>query len=77
MKLFLVRQEINDDYDTYDSIIVAAKDEFDAQEIKPLDAEDNNYGSWVKSVDDLIVTEIGTAKKGTQRGIILESFNAG
>lgn len=76
MKLFRVSQTVNDNYETYDSIIVAAKNEHDAREVKKLDDANYSFGAWVKDVADLSVEEIGTAKRGTKRGIIHESFNA-
>ncbi len=35
MKLFLISQDVNNDYDTFDSAVVAAKSEQDAREIHP------------------------------------------
>ncbi len=72
MKLFKISQSVNNSWDTFDSIIVAAKDGFDAYTVKPFDKD-----SWVNHAGELSVEEIGTAKRGTKRGIILESFNAG
>ena len=39
MKLFLVSQDINDNYDTYDSMVVCAEDEPSARTMNP---------SWLK-----------------------------
>ena len=35
MKLYLISQDVNNDYDTYDSAVVVAKSEQDAREIHP------------------------------------------
>ncbi len=71
MKLYKVSQTVNKDYDTYDSIVVAAKTEVDAAWVIP-------YGDdWITSTNDVTVEYLGTAKPGTKRGWILGSFNAG
>ncbi len=77
MKLYSVSQSVNNDYDTYDEIIVAANSTEDAKAVMPLDDTESVGGVWVKSFKDLLVREIGTAVKGTKRGIILASYNAG
>jgi hypothetical protein len=38
MNLYLISQNANDDYDTYDSAVVAAKSESDARTINPCDS---------------------------------------
>lgn len=35
MKLYLISQKVNNDYDTYDSAVVVAKDEEEAKKIHP------------------------------------------
>jgi len=35
MNLYLISQDVNDNYDTYDSAVVAAKSEGDARKISP------------------------------------------
>jgi hypothetical protein len=34
-------------------------------------------GAWTKSPASVLVEEIGIAKEGTERGVIIASFNAG
>lgn len=94
MKLFKIWQTVNEDYDTYDSAVVASENEDEARRISP-DVHhewDESAGCWVyiygdgskvKAIgtwarkDDVKVKYIGEAKEGTEKGVILASFNAG
>ena len=95
MKLFKIWQEVNDNYDTYDSAIVAAESEEEARK-SPVDVYyewDDSENSWMFKYrdgsrkkennyywahpDDIKVEYIGEAKEGTEKGVILASFNAG
>ncbi len=79
MNLYLLTQTKNTGYDTYDSIVVAAKNSTDAARTPP-DSDGDLYvpsqGSWA-SPEDVLVEMIGTARRGTKAGVILASFNAG
>lgn len=78
MRLWLISQNDNTNYDTFDSAIVAAETEDDARMIKPCSRDwGDRWSSWARSPDKVSVEEIGTAKDGTERGVILASFNAG
>lgn len=89
MKLFkLTLKDGHMGYDSYDSVIVAAKNEADAVRISPDTQyypnpwtgdrwERKHYGSWHEHIDGVEVEYIGTAKKGTPVGVVLASFNAG
>ena len=88
MNIYKISQEQSNDYDTFDSAIVAANSEDEARLIVPdFQDEDNNkdgdyvwnykFSSWCKSPDYVKVEYIGIAKEGTEKGIILSSFNAG
>lgn len=80
MKLFELSHSEEGGYDTYDSAIVAAKTEEDAKKIHPSDDDDRWSGGnydWVDSPDKVTATLIGTAVRGTKRGVVLASFNAG
>jgi hypothetical protein len=93
MKLWLVSQDENNDYDTFDSMVVAAPDEESARDTKPhhndllasgdhdtIDwgkAAAHRYGDWAFSRDKVEVTYIGEAAEGTPAGVIIASFNAG
>ena len=82
MKLFLISQEQNNSYDTYDSAVVAAPDEEIARHIDPGSGKqkedwDAKYGDWCNSPDDVIVTYIGEAADNVKQGVICASYNAG
>jgi hypothetical protein len=81
MKLFLISQEENNDYDTYDCAVVAAENEEIAKEINPSDGLPmvwgKTYSSWCKSADFVSVEYLGEAKDGTEQGVICASFNPG
>jgi hypothetical protein len=75
MKLFLISQSYNDGYDTYDSAVVAARDEEAAREVAV--GSTGSCGTWAKP-KHVAVEDIGTAKTGTKAGtVICASFNAG
>ena len=80
MKLYLISQEENNDYDTYDSAVVAADSEKDASLIHPdgseTETESRGYYDW-STVDKIKAVYIGEATEGTERGVICASFNAG
>lgn len=81
MKLFLLSQNSNNEYDTYDSCVVCAENEKDARTISPdpyhpID-ENYEYTSWAKTHESISCVEIGEANASEKRGIILASFNAG
>jgi hypothetical protein len=87
LKLYLLEQSVNQEYDTYDSIVVIAENEDRARNMTPyedrfLDSEDykNTWsGSWVsyKDADKIKVTYLGDAKPGSTESIVITSFNAG
>ncbi len=77
MKLWFISQKVNDGYDTFDSAVVAAESETEARSIHP-DGRKREYcvSSWTRK-ENITVDYIGTAKEGTERGVIVASFNAG
>jgi len=86
MKIYLLWQNENRGYDTYDSVVVAAEDEESARQIHPSTCSENpwsigswSWGSnWCSSPDDVSVEYIGTYEgEKTKPHIILASFNAG
>ena len=81
MKLYLIWQEVNNDYDTYDSAVVAALDEEDARSINPQsinfdDWEFIDYNTWTER-ENVKVEYIGEAADNIERSVICASFNAG
>ena len=83
MNIYLISQEVNTGYDTYDSAVVVAKNEEDARTIHPghhgCEYENNNWNVWLKFEDrsEVKVEFIGVADKTLERGVVLASFNAG
>ena len=79
MNLYLLTQDIETGYDTFDSVVVAALTETDAKSIHPYGDDAWGYwsGCWPKSPESVSVKLIGNAVKGTPSGVILSSFNAG
>lgn len=72
MKLFLLSQNSNTGYDTFDSCVVIAESEEIARTITP------SYGSsgWVH-FSVVTVEYLGEAKEDSTQGLVLASFNAG
>ena len=90
MKLFKIYQNINKDYDTYDSAVVIANSAEEAQKIHPndpcpyLDSPDDfsMYDSWVSRPDLVSVIYLGEVVGEPDSdiypgAIICASFNAG
>lgn len=80
MKLWLISQNKNDDYDVYDSAVVAANTKEEAKNIHPGNGGKlvkKDFDTWVDSPDDVHIEYLGIAEKGTKSGVILASFNAG
>ena len=79
MKIYRVWQTKNNDYDTYDSAVIAASGINRAKRIsiEELSSPGILSNSWVSRIRDIHATEIGNAKEGITEGIILSSFNAG
>lgn len=85
MKLYKIWQDINDEYDTFDSAVVVANSEVEAAHMHPND--DNPlwymrddpfaYMDWVHP-KDVKVEYIGEPDpKYTEKCVIVASFNAG
>ncbi len=84
MKLYLIKQDSNCDYDTYDSAVVIATSEEEAKSIHPGGARWEN-GQWTADwglmdwtvPDNVTVTCIGDATQGKAGDVVCASFNAG
>lgn len=86
MNLYLISQTVNDDYDTYDSAVVAAESEDEARKMHPGQSQgdfyeswwtrDTEYGSWASRLEDVKVELIGVSHENVSR-VICASFNAG
>jgi hypothetical protein len=84
LKLYLVSQTENSDYDTYDSFVIACEHEDVARNTNPQDGcvmtkKDWSYlySTWCPSPDHVIVTYLGIADASVKHGIVCSSFNAG
>ena len=80
MKLFLLTQNQNNGYDTYDAYIVVAETINEAVKILPSDLYtwESAHGVWASSPEHVTATYIGEAAHGYKGGeVILASFNAG
>jgi len=92
MKIYTIWQEINNNYDTYDSAIVYAENEEEAKRIHPnpyykFDEEGDEY--WTKNegykqvsnswcaLKDVKAKYLGENKDVKEKGLIIASFNAG
>lgn len=77
MKLYKLSQDINNDYNTYESAIVAAETPEQALSIHPdINGIQKGASAWAE-LGDLKIELIGEAKEGTKAGVILASYNAG
>ena len=78
MKLYLLSQKENQNWDTFDSVLVCAENEEEAKSITPYGEEfDGNDGTWVANKEAITCEEIGEANEKQVRGVIISSFNAG
>ena len=92
MKLYRIWQTVNDDYETFDSAVVAAYDEEDARSIHPglptvtqtareaeEEKEEKGYNedyTWTTR-ENVEVEFLGIGSTDVKRGVICASFNAG
>lgn len=81
MKLFLISQRVNNDYDTYSDAVVIAENEDDAKRIHPngyavVGGIEEQYSGWC-GLSDVSAEYIGEAKEGSERGVVCASFHAG
>ena len=81
MNLYLISQDENIGYDTYDLAVVAAENEDIARNVNPCNGKPINWknpeDTWCPKSENVCVKYIGKAVKGTVRGVICASFNAG
>lgn len=86
MKLYLISQNKNNDYDTYSSAVVCAESEEEAKLIHPCSWVEKdwlidtgrigNYGDWAHP-DKVQVEYLGEACESLERGVVCASFHAG
>lgn len=83
-KLYLLTQNDNKGYDTYDSMIVCARKLEDAIRYHPSKYQNmlrkgdewSDY-CWANRPENVVVTFIGLARSNVKLGVVLASFNAG
>lgn len=81
MKLYLLSQDRVCGWDTYDSVVVAAKSEDDAREIHPYGDDLNGCPKWredwprYEERECINVEYLGETERA--RGVVCASFNAG
>ena len=84
-KIFLVKQGVNNDYDTYDSFVIACNDAEEARKTNPCGVVfDSNVeydydfisSTWVHP-DNVEVKLVGVTDLYAENTIICSSFNAG
>lgn len=73
--LYLLTQNENNEYDTFDSCVVCAEDFVTAQRISPSGRFDNR--TWASSPDNVTAVKIGTAHEDIEIGsVVISSFNS-
>ena len=84
MKLYLIYQQENTGYDTYDSAVMCAEDEEIARDMHPSDGHPTKWEEieswndmWATKRENVVVKYIGEAEEGSERGCVCSSFNAG
>ena len=78
LKLYRISQDVNKDYDTYDSAVVVAESEDDARRIHPCGIE-APWETWTWCAPGHVTVElVGTADARFKAGdVVCASFNAG
>lgn len=87
MKLWVISQEENKGYDTFDSAVVAAETEDEAKKTHPWvrsewDDDSDNFWieyarTWVETPEQVKARYLGEAVAGTEAGVVVASFHAG
>ena len=83
MNLYLISQDDNTGYDTFDSAVVIAENEEAARQIHPRGAGPNEWTEpyndvWAKKPANVKVVLLGTWKGGPfSNPVVCSSFNAG
>ena len=77
-KLWLISQEVNNGWDTYDSAVVCAETPEEAQNIYPGGPEDPEWRNrdWADP-KDVKVQYLGEASTMVNVGVVCSSYNAG
>jgi hypothetical protein len=75
--LYLIMQDCNEEYDTYDSAIVVAESSLETRKIH-LGGKlgEGEIRSWA-SFKNVTTVRVGTASPRLKKGVLVASFNAG
>lgn len=84
MNIYKISQNINNDYDTYDAMVVYAENVEQAIQMHPDGMSNLSTGEWcsiswvdVDNIDKLKVELVGVTDNIKKPKVILSSFNAG
>lgn len=81
MNLYLLTQDVNVGWDTYDSAIVCAESEAEAVKIHPdgtfFDSMWLATYDWVKTPSDVKCKKIGVADDSIEKGVVLDVYLPG
>lgn len=84
MKIFLISQEANNGYDTFDAAVVCAPDELTARNMNPGNGQpmteatwQKSYSPWCSSLEQVRAQYLGEAEECAKQGVVLASYNAG
>lgn len=88
MNIYHISQDVNDDWNTYDSAIVAAVNETEARKIHPdrlggkwwEEEHPDSSRTWASRLEDVVVVHIGKVDgplEYPQGHVFCSSFNAG
>ena len=82
MNLYLISQDVVDDYDTYSDAVVAAENEDEARTTHPdsskrLPRKNEHYLTWANDPAEVHVKLLGKAVAGTEAGVGCASFHSG
>jgi len=81
MKLFLISQTQNQEWDTYLAAVVAAPDEGTARNMDPENGQPVQWGrrqhEWCQEPQQVIVRYLGEAAPDIQAGVVCASYKAG
>lgn len=80
MKLWLIKQDVNNNYDTYDEAVVCAESEEAARMIHPAGGtfRSSSRYDWAYNPEQVSVTYIGEASSDLEPGsVVCASYNAG
>lgn len=74
MNIYYISQNVNNEWDTYESAVVAAPDENTARNMHPSGDDDYTTEMWCEP-KDVIVKYLGEAAEGIAQGVICAEFS--